>query len=58
MVYDSFLQEHELLTGVVTRIDPRNGAVTLRISSGSEFTDAYLGANRQVRVRATWRASA
>ncbi|MFQ9480841.1 MAG: NusA N-terminal domain-containing protein [Oscillospiraceae bacterium] len=43
------LKEHELLTGVVTRIDPRNGAVTLRISSGSEFTDAYLGANEQVK---------
>ena len=34
---------------MVTRIDPRNGAVTLRISSGSEFTDAYLGANEQVK---------
>ena len=50
MVYDEFSsKEHELLTGVVTRIDPRNGAVTLRISSGSEFTDAYLGANEQVK---------
>ena len=50
MVYDEFSsKEHELLTGVVTRIDPRNGAVTLRISSGSEFTDAYLGPNEQVK---------
>ena len=49
-MYDEFSsKEHELLTGVVTRIDPRNGAVTLRISSGSEFTDAYLGANEQVK---------
>ena len=32
MVYDEFSsKEHELLTGVVTRIDPRNGAVALRI---------------------------
>ena len=50
MVYDEFCsKEHELLTGVVTRIDPRNGSITLRIHSGSEFTDAYLGANEQVK---------
>ena len=50
MVYDEFSsKEHELLTGVVTRIDPRNGAATVRISSGAEFTDAYLGVNEQVR---------
>lgn len=49
MVYDEFsTKEHELLTGVITRVDPRNGAVTLRIRSGSEFTDAYLGTNEQV----------
>ena len=50
MIYDEFCtKEHELLTGVVTRIDPRNGAVTLRLHSGSEFTDAYLGVNEQVK---------
>ena len=50
MVYDEFSgKEHELLTGVITRIDPRNGAVTLRLRSGSEFTDAYLGANEQIK---------
>ena len=50
MVYDEFSgKEHELLTGVITRIDPRNGAVALRIHSGSEFTDAYLGVNEQIR---------
>ena len=50
MVYDEFSsKEHELLTGEVTRIDPRTGAATLRIRSGSEFTDAYLGANEQVK---------
>ncbi len=50
MVYDEFCsKEHELLTGVVTRIDPRNGSVALRIHSGSEFTDAYLGSNEQVK---------
>ena len=50
MVYDEFSgKENELLTGVITRIDPRNGAVALRIHSGSEFTDAYLGVNEQIR---------
>ena len=50
MIYDEFCnKEHELLTGTITRIDPRNGSVTLRIHSGSEFTDAYLGTNEQVK---------
>ena len=50
MVFDQFTtKEHELLTGTITRIDPRNGSVTLRIHSGSEFTDAYLGTNEQVK---------
>ena len=50
MIYDEFsTKEHELLTGTITRIDPRNGAVSLRLHSGSEFTDAYLGASEQVK---------
>jgi len=50
MVFDEFSsKEHELLTGTVTRIDPRTGAVSLRITSGSEFTDAYLSSGEQVR---------
>ena len=50
MVYDEFCsKEHELLTGVVTRIDPRSGAAVLRLHSGSEFTDAFLGINEQVK---------
>ncbi len=50
MIYDEFCsKEHELLTGTVTRVDPRSGSVTLRIHSGSEFTDAYLGASEQVK---------
>ena len=50
MIYDEFsTKEHELLTGTVTRIDPRNGAVTLRLHSGSDFTDAYLGVGEQVK---------
>ena len=50
MIYDEFCsKEHELLTGTVTRIDPRSGSVSLRLQSGSEVTDAYLGTNEQVK---------
>ena len=50
MVYDEFTsKEHEIITGLVTRIDPKNGAASLRITSGSEFTDAFLAPAEQVR---------
>ncbi len=50
MIYDEFsAKEHEILTGIVTRIDPRNGAASIRITSGGEFTDAYLAAAEQVK---------
>ena len=50
MIYDLFSsKEHEMLVGTVTRIDPRNGAATLRIASGGESTDAYLAPTEQVR---------
>ena len=50
MIYDEFSsKEHELLNGTITRIDPRTGSVTLRIHSGSEFTDTYLSTSEQVK---------
>ncbi|HIY31699.1 MAG TPA: transcription termination factor NusA [Candidatus Evtepia faecavium] len=50
MIYDLFSsKEHEMLLGTVTRIDPRNGAVSLRITSNGESTDAYLAPSEQVR---------
>ncbi|NCE64725.1 transcription termination/antitermination protein NusA [Pseudoflavonifractor sp. 524-17] len=50
MIYDEFnSKEHEILTGVVTRVDPRSGAASLRIGSGGESTEAYLAAGEQVR---------
>lgn len=50
MIYEEFTsREHEMLTGVVTRVDPRSSAVSLRIGSGSELTDAYLAPAEQVR---------
>ena len=48
-VYDEFnSKQHEILTGVVTRIDPRNGNVSLRIGTGTESTEALLIAGEQV----------
>ncbi len=48
-VYDEFnSKQHEILTGVVTRIDPRNGNVSLRIGTGTESTEALLMAGEQV----------
>ena len=53
MVYDEFSsKEHEILTGVVTRVDPRSGAVSLRIGSGSEATEAFLAPGEQVKGEA------
>ncbi len=50
MIYDEFSsKEHEILTGVVTRIDPRSGGVSLRIGAGNEATEAFLAAGEQVR---------
>ncbi|MCI9122428.1 MAG: transcription termination/antitermination protein NusA [Oscillibacter sp.] len=49
MVYDEFnSKQHEILTGVVTRIDPRNGGASLRIGTGTESTEALLLAGEQV----------
>ncbi len=50
MIYDEFTsKEHEILTGVVNRIDPRTGSISIKISSNAEFTDAVLTQNEQIR---------
>ena len=49
MVYDEFnSKQHEILTGVVTRIDPRTNAVSLRSGTGTESTEALLLSGEQV----------
>ena len=49
MIYDEFnSKQHEILTGVVTRIDPRTNAVSLRIGTGTESTEALLLSGEQV----------
>lgn len=50
MVYNEFTsKEHELLTGVVTRVDPRTGAANIKINSNSEITEAMLPGNERIR---------
>ena len=50
MVYAEFnSKEHEILTGTVTRVEPRSGSVSVRIGSGSETTEAMLSPHEQVR---------
>ena len=49
MIFDAFsAKEHEIISGVVTRVDARNGSVSVRLTSGSEFTDSFISADEQV----------
>ena len=49
MVYEEFnSKEHEVLTGLVTRIEPRNGNVHIKISNGSGATEAVMPAEERV----------
>ena len=51
IIYEEFTsKEHELLTGVVSHIDPRNGSVSIDISSNSEVTKAMLSANERIKT--------
>ncbi len=50
LVFEEFTsKEHEILTGIVSHIEPRNGSVSIRISSNSEFTEAMLSANERIK---------
>lgn len=50
MVLSEFTsKEHEILTAIVSRIDPRTGAVILDMTSQGEKTEAVLAASEQVR---------
>jgi len=49
IVYDEFTsKEHEILTGIVTRVDPRTGGVSIQISSNAEQTEAMLPAGERI----------
>ncbi len=50
MVLNEFSsKEHEILTAVINRIDPRNGNIILDITSEGEKTEAVLTQNEQVK---------
>ena len=49
LVYDEFTsKEHEILTGVVTRVDPRTGGVSIQIGSNAEHTEAMLSPGERI----------
>ena len=49
LVYDEFTsKEHEILTGVVTRVDPRTGGVSIQIGANSEHTEAMLSSGERI----------
>ena len=50
MIYEEFnSKEHEILTGVVNKIDPRTGCAFLKISSNSDYTEAMLAPAECIR---------
>ena len=51
IIYEEFTsKEHEILTGIVSHIEPRTGSVSIRISSNSEFTEAMLAPNERIKT--------
>ena len=49
IVYEEYnSKQHEILTGVVSQIDPRTGGATLRIGTGTDATNAFLTKSEQV----------
>ena len=49
LVYNEFTsKENEILTGVVSRIDHRTGAVSIQIGTGSEHTEALLQPSERI----------
>ena len=49
IVYDEFTsKEHEILTGIVSRVEPRTGGVTIQISSNTEYTEAMLSPSERI----------
>ena len=48
-IYDEFTsKEHEILTGIVTRLE-NNGGVSIKISSNSEYTEAMLSPSERIK---------
>ncbi|NLC72632.1 MAG: transcription termination/antitermination protein NusA [Ruminococcaceae bacterium] len=50
IIYDEFnSKEHEILTGVVSRVEPRTGSVSITINSNSENTEAMLSPSERIK---------
>ena len=50
IIFDEFTsKEQEILTGTVSRIEPRTGSISIKISSNSEYTEAMLSPNEQIK---------
>ena len=51
IIYEEFTsKEHEILTGIVSHVEPRNGSVSIRIASNSEFTEDMLSPNERIKT--------
>lgn len=51
MIYEEFTsKEHEILTGVVSHVEPRTGSASIRISYESGNTEAMLAANERIKT--------
>lgn len=49
IIYDEFTsKEHEILTGIVARVDSRTGSVAIQIGSGVEQTEAMLSHGERI----------
>ncbi len=49
VVFQQFTsKEHEVLTALVTRTDPRSGGASIEISGGKDKTEIYLSAKEQI----------
>ena len=50
MIYEEFTsREHEVLSGVVHRIDPKNGNVYMKVASNGDMTEAVMLAGERVK---------
>ncbi len=51
MIYEEFTsREHEVLSGVVHRIDPKNGNVYMKVASNGDMTEAVMLAGERVKT--------
>ena len=50
MIYEEFTsREHEVLSGIVHRIDPKNGNVYMKVASNGDMTEAVMLAGERVK---------